>query len=106
MTSGFTFISGSCHFFPEIATFSSRLSLFHEFSIINYKWFIDFFMTLGWKKFISHEAIMAPGGVLLHDGALLIRCALEIECRDANFAEDTDASATDSLSTLSQYPPA
>ena len=32
---------------------------------------------------------MAPGGVLLHDGALLIRCALEIECRDANFAEDT-----------------
>ena len=49
---------------------------------------------------------MAPGGVLLHDGALLIRCALEIECRDANFAEDTDASATDSLSTLLQYPPA
>ena len=65
-----------------------------------------FFMTLGWKKFISHEAIMAPGGVLLHDGALLIRCALEIECRDANFNEDTDASATDSLSTLSQYPAA
>ena len=65
-----------------------------------------FFMILGWKKFISHEAIMAPGGVLLHDGALLIRCALEIECRDANFAEDTDASATDSLSTLSQYPAA
>ena len=81
-----------------------------SFYIIPCELIIDFwgffFMTLGWKKFISHEAIMAPGGVLLHDGALLIRCALEIECRDANFAEDTDASTTDSLSTLSQYPTA
>ena len=47
---------------------------------------------------------MAPGGVLLHDGALLIRCALEIECRDANVAEDNDTA--DSLSAVSQYPPA
>lgn len=37
----------------------------------------------GWKKFISHEAVMAPGGSLLHDGALLIRCVVELECRDS-----------------------
>ena len=26
---------------------------------------------------------MAPGGSLLHDGALLIRCVVELECRDS-----------------------
>lgn len=38
----------------------------------------------GWKKFISHEAIFAPGGSLLHDGALLIRCVVELECRETS----------------------
>ena len=57
----------------------------------------------GWKKFISHEAIMAPGGVLLHDGALLIRCALEIECREGN-TEDMDAADNMSMSQYSAAP--
>ncbi len=47
----------------------------------------------GWKKFISHEAIMAPGGSLLHDGALLIRCVVELECREAPLDADDNASS-------------
>jgi len=47
----------------------------------------------GWKKFISHEAINAPGGSLLHDGALLIRCVVELECREANVDVEDNASS-------------
>lgn len=36
----------------------------------------------GWKKFIPLESICNPGSSLLHDGALLIRCNVEIQCRD------------------------
>lgn len=50
----------------------------------------------GWKKFISHEAINAPGGSLLHDGALLIRCVVELECRETSHG-DVDESTTSSL---------
>ena len=46
---------------------------------------------------------MAPGGVLLHDGALLIRCALEIECREGN-TEDMDAADNMSMSQYSAAP--
>ena len=47
----------------------------------------------GWKKFISHEAIRAPGGSLLHDGALMIRCIVELECRENNMADSNNLSA-------------
>lgn len=59
----------------------------------------------GWKKFISHEAVMAPGGSLLHDGALLIRCVVELECRDLPSCNDGDdpANAQYQLSRTSSF---
>lgn len=58
----------------------------------------------GWKKFISHEAIMAPGGSLLHDGALLIRCVVELECREHPFlSEAEDPAALQYLSRTSSF---
>ena len=34
---------------------------------------------------------MAPGGSLLHDGALMIRCVVELECRDNNMDNNLSA---------------
>lgn len=36
----------------------------------------------GWKKFIPLEQVTAPASSLLHDGALMIRCTVELESRD------------------------
>ena len=58
----------------------------------------------GWKKFITHESIMAPGGSLLHDGALLIRCVVELECRENNGDNLNDGGATLSTPSLSRCP--
>ena len=50
----------------------------------------------GWKKFISHEAL--SGGSVLHDGGLLLRCIVEIECREANnLANNSVATSVESL---------
>lgn len=47
---------------------------------------------------------MAPGGSLLHDGALLIRCVVELECREHPFlSEAEDPAALQYLSRTSSF---
>ena len=46
---------------------------------------------------------MAPGGSLLHDGALLIRCVVELECRDLPFINEADDPAALQLSRTSSF---
>ena len=46
---------------------------------------------------------MAPGGSLLHDGALMIRCVVELECRDNNLDNNLSTAGAEALPHASNF---
>ena len=43
----------------------------------------------GWKKFAPLETIRNPAASLLHDGALRIRCCVEVQCKSSHGTSNT-----------------
>jgi len=59
----------------------------------------------GWKKFISLEQITPPQSTLLHDGGLLIRCTVELECRDDRISHSTGVSGNGNILYQNSFGP-